>query len=433
MSAATDRANGLPRSDAPPARRPGGRTALVARLALRDLLHERRLALCSMIGLAAVLAPLIVLFGLKHGVVEGLRAEFVENPRARMVVNSANRRFEPAFLAGLAARPDVAFVVPRTRLLNTEGRFERPDRPGQVERAELLATAPGDPLLPGLPLPGPSAADPGAVVASAALAARLSLAAGDPVTMRVLRGEAGGREVLSLPLRVSAVAPPAALDRTGAFVSVPVLLLVDDFVDGRAPAGATLANARDDPARAHAGFRAHARRLEDVVALDRALRAEGVEVETRAGEVEGLLALDRSLGLLFALLAGLGGLGYLVSLGVGLFAGVERKRRELSLLRLIGLSRRDLVLFPLVQAAIVALAGATLAGVVALAVAALVNGLPLGGPAGAGGAGGRPVCVVTATQLLLAGLATLVGALVASGFAGGRAARILPSEGLRDG
>jgi len=34
-------------------------TGLLCGLSLRDLLHERTLALCSLIGLAAVLAPLI--------------------------------------------------------------------------------------------------------------------------------------------------------------------------------------------------------------------------------------------------------------------------------------------------------------------------------------------------------------------------------------
>lgn len=403
-----------------------GRFRLVVRLALRDLLHERRLFLCSMVGLAAVLAPLIVLFGLKNGVIGGLRAEFIENPRARMVTNAANRRFEPEFLARLAARPEVAFVVPRTRQLNTEGRFESPERPGTVARAELLATAPGDPLLAGLPLLAP-----GEVIPSAALAARLGLLPGGAATLRVLRGEGAGREVLALPLRVAAVAAPAAFGREGAFVALPLLNLVDDFVDGVVPADTGIAEARTDPDRIQAGFRAHARRLEDVVALDLALRAEGVEVDTQADQVANLLGLDRSLALLFATLAGLGGLGYLVSLGVGLYAGVERKRREMSLLRLIGLLRRDMVAFPLLQAVAIALAGTALAAAVALAVAGFVNQLSLGGAGG--GASGRPVCVVDAGHLLVAALATLAGAAAASAFAGARAARIPPSEGLRDG
>lgn len=424
----TDRApeGAAPASSRAPATRPNRwHPRLVTRLALRDLLHENQLAACSLLGLAAVLAPLIVLFGLKSGVIGGLRAEFIENPRARMVTNAANRRFEPDFLERLAARPEVAFLIPRTRQLNTEGRFERPDRPGTVVRAELMATAPGDPLLPGMP-----ALAPGTVLPSAALAARLDLSAGTPVTLRVLRGEGSGREVLSLPLVVATVAPPAAFDREGAFVALPLLMLVDDFVDNKVPASATPADARDDPARAHAGFRAHARRLEDVVTLDRALRAEGVEVETQADQVAGLLGLDRSLTMLFATLAGLGGAGFLVSLGVGLYAGVERKRRDLSLLRLVGLSRRDLVLFPLLQAAAVGLAGAFLAELIALGVAAFVNRLSLGA---VGAANGHPVCVVEPLHLLVATLVTLLGAMAAAGFAGARAARIPPSEGLRDG
>lgn len=405
----------------------GGRFSLVAGLSLRDLLHERRLAVCSLVGLAAVLAPLIVLFGLKHGVVEGLRADLIENPRSRMVVNAANRAFDESFFRRLAARPDVAFVVPRTRTLNTEARFERPDRPGTVLRAELLATGPGDPLVAGLARSGPLE-----VIPSASFAARLGgLAPGTTLTLRALRGEAGAREVLSVPATVSAVAPPAAFGRDGVFVDLRLLLLVDGFTDGELPATATPADVREDPGRLYAGFRAHARRLEDVTALDHALRSEGVEVETQAEQVAGLLGLDRSLSLLFALLAGLGGLGYLVSLGVGLYANVERKQRDLSLLRLIGLLRRELVLFPLLQAAAIALAGAALAGAVALAVAVAVNRLPLGGAAGEAAAG-RPVCVVEPLHLLLAGLATLAGAAVAAGFAGGRAARILPAEGLRD-
>jgi putative ABC transport system permease protein len=154
-----------------------------------------------------------------------------------------------------------------------------------------------------------------------------------------------------------------------------------------------------------------------------------VEVETLAEQVEGLLGLDRSLTLLFALLAGLGGVGYLVSLGVGLYANVERKQRDLSLLRLIGLSRRDLVVFPLLQALLIGLAGALLAAAVAMLVAGLVNSLPM---AGANAAGARTICLIEVQHLLLALGVTLSGAALSAAFAGYRAACIQPAEGLRD-
>lgn len=398
------------------------RASLVAGLSLRDLLHDRRLAVCSLVGLAAVLAPLIVLFGLKHGIIEGLRTDFIENPRGRMVVNAANRSFDQAFLDRLAARPDIAFIIPRVRTLNTEAWFENAGRPGRARRAELLATAAGDPLVAGLPRGGPRE-----VIVSASLAAQLGLAPGSALTLRAQRGAGASQEVLSLPLTVSAAAPPAAFGRDGVFVDLRLLLLVDGFVDQAYPATATPDVVPEDPARLYAGFRAHVRRLEDVAVVDHALRQQGVEVETRAEEAAGLLSLDHGLTLLFGLLAGLGGIGYLVSLGVGLYANVERKRHDLSLLRLVGLLRRDLVFFPVLQATAIALAGAALAGSVALAVAVLVNGLPIGGVAP-----GRPLCVIAPLHLAVAALATLAGAVAAAGFAGRRAARILPAEGLRD-
>ena len=398
------------------------RLRLVAELALRDLLHERRLGICSLIGLAAVLAPLIVLFGLKHGVIEGLRADLIQNPRSRMLVNAANRTFDEAFFASLLARPDVAFAIPRTRTLNTEARFERPDRPGNVVRAELLASAAGDPLVAGLPSP-----DELSVIPSASLAARLDLSPGTVLMLRAFRGTGVEREILSLPVTVSAVAPPASFGRDGVFADLRVLLLVDGFTDGNLAATARPGEINDDPSRVYAGFRAHARRLEDVVAIDHALRAAGVDVETLSDQVAGLLGLDRSLNLLFGLLAGLGGIGYLVSLGVGLYANIERKRRDLSLLRLVGLLRRDMILFPLLQSGAIAVVGAMLASAVALGVAILANRLTLG-PADSS----RPVCVLEPYHLLAAVSVTLIGAVVAAAFAGARAARILPSEGLRD-
>jgi putative ABC transport system permease protein len=87
------------------------------------------------------------------------------------------------------------------------------------------------------------------------------------------------------------------------------------------------------------------------------------------------------------------------------------------------------VVFPLLQALIIAAAGAALAGLLALSVAGLVNSLPLGG---ANPAGGRALCVIAAEHLLLAVLVSLVGAALSAAFAGYRAARIEPAEGLRD-
>ena len=392
------------------------------RLALADLWHERVLFLCSALGCAAVLAPLIVLFGLRQGVVAGLRAELLDDPRAREVVSVVNRTLEPALFQRLSADPRIAFLVPRTRALSATIVIENPAREGQGVRMELLPTAEGDPLLPGV--------TPGAdgLVLSATAAERLGLRVGDAALASVARSRGAEREVLSLPLRVVGIAPPSAALRDAAFATVPVLLLVEDFLDGTAGADARPGSESEARARPFAGFRLHAARLEDVPALDREFRLAGIEVASRAEAVAGLLRLDRNLALLFLAIAGAGGAGYLVSLGVGLWAQVERKRRDLALLSLLGLKRRALLALPLIQAAAVALAGAVMAFAIAASVATVLNRAFAGTVTG-----DRPVCLLTAGMGLAAAGVTLGGALLAAVLAGLRAAAVPPAEGLAEG
>ncbi|MBW6397092.1 hypothetical protein KPL78_04490 [Roseomonas sp. HJA6] len=393
------------------------------RLALADIWHEKVLFFCSALGCAAVLAPLIVLFGLRQGVVAGLRAELLEDPRAREVVSVVNRTLEPALFARLGADPRIAFLVPRTRALSATIVLENPARQGSGQRVELLPTAPGDPLLPGY-----GAIDPDALILSITAAQRLGLRAGDPVLASVARSRGVQREILTLSMRVGGIAPIAAATRDAAFATVPVLLLTEDFLDGTVGPEARPMSETEARQRPFAGFRLYAARLEDVPALDRDLRLAGIEVASRAEAVAGLLRLDHNLALLFAAIAGAGGVGYLVSLGVGLWAQVERKRRDLALLSLLGLKRRALLGLPLIQAAAVALAGAALAFIVAAGVAGVLNRAFAGSVTG-----DRPVCLLTPAMGFAAAAVTLVGALVASVLAGLRAGAVAPAEGLAEG
>src|SRR5690606_26268493 len=65
---------------------------------------------------------------------------------------------------------------------------------------------------------------------------------------------------------------------------------------------------------------------------------------------------------IFLALATLGIAGCLASLATSLWANVDRKRREIALLRLVGLRSAPVVSFPVVQALLVAAGGIALAG-----------------------------------------------------------------------
>ena len=137
--------------------------------------------------------------------------------------------------------------------------------------------------------------------------------------------------------------------------------------------------------------------------------------------------LDRNLSRVFWLLATLGSAGFLASLAANLLASVDRKRRELSVLGILGFPTRSLVLFPLTQAALIAGLGGTIAVLAYWLVAAVLNVW-----FAASLRAGELICRLRPLHILLALLATLGCALVASAWAGYRAARIEPARGVRD-
>jgi putative ABC transport system permease protein len=390
------------------------------RLSWADLWHEGRMSACTLLAVAAVLAPLLVLAGLRAGVVEGMRAAVLRDPLARQVMSVAHGSFDRVWLDRLAARPEVKWSIPRLRHLSGTLLLERTDGSRQ-SRVTVLPSAPGDPLLP---QGAPGAAD--AILLSPQAAARLGVAAGEAVTARLGRRQGEQAETRAIRLTVQAIAPASAADREAAFLPLPLAEGIEDW-ESFATATPTDAMALPQPAGrdSYASFRAYAKRLEDVGPLVTALQAEGIETVSRTQEIGPMLAVDRALGRLLLAVAGVGGAGFLLSLAAGLWANVERKRLSLAGLRLMGLPRRGLLAFPVAQAVLLAGGGALLGCGTALAVAAGIN-------AGFGGVSlDRPLCLISATHCGVAVSAALGGALLAASLAAWRASAVEPFDAVR--
>ena len=89
----------------------------ICHLSLRDYLHERLLSACAVLGLAAVLAPLLILFGVKFGVVETLTERLRSDPATLEISPVGSGHFSAADMARWRDDGRVAFVMPRTRTL----------------------------------------------------------------------------------------------------------------------------------------------------------------------------------------------------------------------------------------------------------------------------------------------------------------------------
>lgn len=402
---------------------------LVFRLAWRDLMSEKILALCLIIGLSATAAPLLLLAGLRAGLVEGVRTSLLQDPHIREISSAANRSFTGTWLFSLSKRPDVRFVMPRTRTLAASVLLVPGGRREDAKRVELLPTAPGDPLLGASPSGSVALNDENDIVLSQSAAAALHARPGDTLEMRVPRlGSAP--QVAVQPLRVSAVAPTAASSRPVAFASLSLAEAVEIYREETPQRDWRIVLAQTSQDKTafgqnalYPGFRLYAKRMEDVPALDRWLRAQGIDVVSRAGDIDRLVTLDRSLTALFALTAVLGVSGFFLALGTGMWALVQRKRLTLAAMSFFGV--RPLLWFPIFQGECLALAaiGAALGGSLLMATAInrfFADALPAG----------QALCVLDARLCGAALAATFIGALLATLLAGWRASRVQPWEGV---
>src|SRR4051812_14764386 len=105
----------------------------IHRLAWRDFVHETLMSFCFVLALAAVLAPLLVLFGLKFGLIDTIASRLIEDPRNRELIPVGSGRFDAGWFARQRGRPEVAFTVPETRRLSASFAWlDAPDNGAQV-------------------------------------------------------------------------------------------------------------------------------------------------------------------------------------------------------------------------------------------------------------------------------------------------------------
>ena len=396
----------------------------IIRLSFRDYSHEWRMSGCFILSLSSVLAPMMILFGLKFGIVHTMVDELVENPINREIRPIGSGRYNDAWIDAYRDRQDVEFIIPKTRALAATIQLKSKTA-NRILSTELLATASGDPLLLDIEQVPQNYRE---VILSQAAARKLKVNAGDEIDASLARQFQGKRERVHLPLQVINIADIAVTTRNVAFVNLDLLIASEQFKDGRSvPELGWEGNSDDSIERVYPSFRLFARSIYDVDKLVHDLETEGARVKANVGEISTVQSIDQNLSVIFWIIACVGGLGFAFSLGASLWANVDRKRKDLSVLRLIGFKSGRIVLFPVLQSLYTALLGWLLAVLVYLAFEHLINRflaprLNLD----------QALCFLLTEHFLWALALTVVIAMFAAILGGIRASSIEPSDGLRD-
>jgi putative ABC transport system permease protein len=229
-------------------------------------------------------------------------------------------------------------------------------------------------------------------------------------------------------LRILGLVPSHLVSEKVAFVSLELMEMTEDYRNGfSVPALSWPGREKEARFTHYPRFRLYARDLDGVGRLQDYLRAQGLEVRTRAAEIELVKRLDHAFSVVFLTLLAVVGCGVFASAASGAIDQVAKARRHLAVMSLLGLGKKHLLAFSTGQAALTGLISALLADGLFLGTAKILNfyfGPSLGQ--------GEEVCALALWKLISAvGIVTAFMA-AASASAYSSLADIEPSEGMRD-
>lgn len=399
------------------------RTLLLGRLALQDLWYDRIISFCIISSLVAVIAPLLLLFGLRFGIVSQLQDDLANDPRNLEIRMLSSGSYEQSWIEQLRQRPDVGFAIGLTRSLNTLADLQVDNR-HFIENAEVIPTDAGDPLLGKLEI-----LHENEVVLTQEAARKLAVKVGDTLTLRVSRQFEERREWGRKSLTVVGILPATYFNRAAIFTQSTLLLMLEHFRDGYTiPAlGVNSGQPISIKPPLYARARLYAKSIDHVANLERDLQAQRIETTSRLADIENVKSINRVLGIIFNTIAATALIGCITSLIGSFIANVDRKRTHIAVLRLLGFTGPALGVYVVLQGCLLSLL-AYVGGYSIYLIASQIFNRALAGSQ----ATDQMLCKITLGHSLLAMVITIVVALLVASIGAYRAINIEPAQSLRE-
>lgn len=327
-----------------------GQLETSAWLAWRDWKHEFFLSLCAVLALVSMLAPILVLLGIKNGIIDGMRQRLLQDPAILVITPKSDAgKFGREFIASLAELPGAAFAIGRTRETSSDLTLVNPQTEARVS-ISLEPAAPGEPVLSSFKISAPDTGVEPQIVLSSVSAKALGVSVGDRVDAALTRRTPAGRlEQEILHFVVSGILPQEAADRRMGFVSLGLLEDIENFRDYLEVPQRGWKGENQKEKRQYSSFRLYAKNLYAVESLVENLAAKKIETSSRMREIAVIRQLEASITQIIFIVGGAIGIGFVAFTVSSVQGAVLRKRRQLALLRLFGLKRLPLLFFPLVQ------------------------------------------------------------------------------------
>ncbi|MGX3066103.1 ABC transporter permease [Ursidibacter arcticus] len=398
----------------------------LGKLALRDLWFDKKVSFCIIASLVAVIAPLLLLFSLKYGVVSQLHHKLLKNPSTLEIKITTNSMLSKEWFTWLEQQPETQFSIPLTRSLSVSVDLRVANEAGTTSRysrnVDLIPTKLGDPLLEHAKI-----ARKNGVILSSLAAEELKVGKQDKISIIVTRNKNNQAENEQLVFSVDDILPKESLSKRAVFVPLDVLLGIENYKDNIYTdvfphiEGMELAKERH-----FARARIYAQSLDDVEPLAQKLRKKAIETNTEARAISDVKAINSVLNMIFIVIALTSIIGCVLSLFGAFLANIDRKRKDIALLRLLGFQQRAVGVYLVFQSMI--LSGlAFIFSLCFFMIGSQIFNHVLGKNLSQ-----IFISSLNLGHLLIAFLLSLILASIVAGIGAIRAVKIQPAESLRD-
>lgn len=331
---------------------------MLIKLALRHLFFERMMTVCQIAALACIMAPLLLLFSLRFGILTELQHRLMNDPKVLSLTLDMSYRLDHTFFEHLAARPEVGFVVPQITALNAlvDLKF-----PGTALRVSVLPTKPGDPVVLSSNISYEQPLGEDEAFISYDLAQVRGLKVGDIVTMVVARTQNGVRESVRTSLKIRGIVAERFVNDDCLLLNLDLVNAIDDYRNGFNPALLSDGSKLNERPRLYAKFRLYAKDLASVIPLYYYLVNQHLNVSSKVREIQNLQAVTHVLNFIYGVIALVSVLGGALALTGLILSALRASKRNFVLLRLMGQGSRGIYGVVMVEGVIIATVGFALA------------------------------------------------------------------------
>lgn len=323
---------------------------MICSLSLKSLCFDRLMSLSIMMAMTAIIAPLLLLFSLRYGIITKAEHDLENNPNNLEIKMLSGYVLEESFFKDMQKDPHVGFIIELTRALSLTCDIKSAHK--FKANIEAVPTKEGDPLVSFSRINHILGAHEAFI--TRALALDLKLKVGDEIKVAISRVINNQRQSSTESFKVSGILSQAVSSRPLIYLPLEVILAMEDYRDGYEPRyfsdGSNLNYNRKSFARA----RIYAKSLDDVIPLASKLR-EHFNIRDESAAIENVKAIARVLNIIFGIIAVVTITGGAVTLAGLIFSNISRQHKSLALLRLMGFNSLKIILFVCMQNLILAL------------------------------------------------------------------------------